>query len=98
MFGKGRTKAVTRFAVTPGDGAQSVAVAGDFSDWRPVPMKRQKSGVFVRHVPTPSEEFEYKFVIDGKWTRDPDNPQLTPNPFGTFNSIASGSAEAMSNT
>jgi len=95
MYEKGHKKGIVRFAIKPHDGANAVAVAGDFSDWRPVPLWRDKGGVFVRRVPVSQETFEYKFVVDGQWINDPDNIHYAKNPFGTFNSIAPGEVDAV---
>ena len=32
-------------------------------------------------------EYEYKFVVDGQWVADPDNPRQKADPFGGFNSL-----------
>ena len=88
MFGKGQKKGITRFALQAGKQAREVAVAGDFNHWKPVPMKNQGKGLFVCQVRTSDKTFEYKFVVDGTWLTDPDNPRFSPNPFGTFNSVA----------
>jgi len=88
MYSKGRKKGTVRFVLKPDGGAHKVAVAGDFSDWKPVPLGKGKSGAFVRHVPVSQETFEYKFIVDGQWMKDPDNSRWAKNPFGTFNSVA----------
>jgi hypothetical protein len=31
--------------------------------------------------------YEYKFLVDGQWKEDPQNDQLHPNCFGTYNNI-----------
>ena len=95
MFEKGRRKGTTRFAVKPEGAARAVAVAGDFSAWKPLGMRRQKDGVFVLNVPTAKASFEYKFLIDGTWVTDPDNPHMAPDPFGTFNSVVPEDADAV---
>jgi len=87
MYGKGRAKGLVRFLHRPDGTAWTVAVAGDFSDWRPVAMKRRADGTFVRHVPVPSGTFEYKFVVDGKWVTDGDHSAWSFNAYGTFNSV-----------
>ena len=88
MFGKSQDNQGTRFAVRPGHQAARVDVAGDFSNWQPVPMERQEDGLFVRVVATPKTDFEYKFIVDGEWIPDPDNPYIIGNAYGSFNSVA----------
>ena len=87
MYDKGRKKGTVRFAVRPGDDARDVSVVGDFSDWRPVAMKKQKDGTFVRNVPVARGTFEYKFIVDGRWVTDADRSQWSVSPLGTVNSV-----------
>lgn len=55
--------------------AQTVALAGDFNGWNSsaTPMTRQGDAwsAVVRLAPG---EHEYKFVVDGQWFADPENP------------------------
>ncbi|KKM20825.1 hypothetical protein LCGC14_1641560 [marine sediment metagenome] len=85
MYEQGRTRATVRFAVKAPDGAGRAFVVGDFSDWQPLAMRRQKDGTFVRHVPISQERFEYKFIVDEQWIMDPDTPEWVLNPYGSFN-------------
>ena len=87
MYEKGRRMGTVRFALRTDGGAGAVAVAGDFNDWEPVAMKKQKVGMFVRHVPVGVETFEYKFLVDGRWINDPDHSTWAANRFGTVNSV-----------
>ncbi len=73
--------------ITPPDGVRKIFLAGDFSGWRLLPMRKQNSGIFVRIVPGPRATFEYKFVPDGQWTTDPDTSRRSRNALGTFNSV-----------
>jgi len=88
MVTKGRKKGTVRFAMTPGDGAGEVRLAGDFNHWRPVPMRKRKDGEFVAVVAVAPGTYEYKFLIDGQWTVDRDNHDWASNPFGGVNSVA----------
>lgn len=56
--------------------AEAVAVAGDHTGWRPVPMRALRGG---RHwlqavALPPAARIDYKLVIDGEWVLDPANP------------------------
>jgi chromosome partitioning protein len=65
-----------------------VAVAGDFTGWMPIPMKRNDQlGVYELCLPLPAGRRNYRLVIDGRWTADPFNDHSEPNPFGELNSI-----------
>jgi 1,4-alpha-glucan branching enzyme len=66
-----------------------VQLAGDFSNWTPLTMKRQKDGLYVADVTAAQGTYEYKFIVDGKWLADGDNADRKANRFGTENSVAS---------
>ena len=56
--------------------ARSVAVAGDFSAWGPIPLQRDRRGVWSGHVPGAREGDSYKYRIEGtdgvlRWKADP---------------------------
>ncbi len=86
MYDKGRTKGTIRFALQA-DGAKKVEVAGDFTDWHPQALKKQKGGSFSASLSVKPGTHEYKFVVDGDWIVDPDNNAWAMNPFGTMNSV-----------
>ena len=69
-------------------GAHSVFLAGDFNYWTPdaLPMKRiDNAWMFNVHLSV--GKHVYKFVVDGKWIRDPANPLWEGNEYGTDNSV-----------
>lgn len=82
MVGKGKKKGLFRFAVKPRDGGREVLLAGDFSEWKPVKMTKQKDGTFVSSVPLAPGSHEYKFIIDGQWITDPDHGTFAVGPHG----------------
>ncbi len=88
MYESKRKKGVARFTIRPSQAVQTVLLAGDFTDWKPLPMKKQKGGGFVADVEVPAGTYQYKFILDGRWQADPDNHALAMNPFGTLNSVA----------
>ena len=69
--------------------ANEVFLMGDFNEWNPKthPMKSNGNGTWVRDVKISPGEYEYKFLVDGQWKEDPQNEQLSPNCFGTYNNI-----------
>lgn len=89
MISNGRKKGTLRFAFRPDSAARTVRLVGDFTGWDPKVMRRQKSGDFVANVELPPGTYEYKFLVDGQWTVDPDNEAMCKSPYGTFNSVAS---------
>jgi 1,4-alpha-glucan branching enzyme len=89
MFQKATKKGNTTFSIAAPAGAKEVGVAGDFSSWKPLAMKKQpKTGRFAITVALQPGIYEYRYIIDGQWVTDPDHNHWAPNPFGSFNSVA----------
>jgi hypothetical protein len=55
--------------------ANQVMLAGSFNNWRPgeLPMTRTVDGWELDYILGPGN-YEYKFIVDGQWMQDPDNP------------------------
>jgi len=89
MVEMGRKKGTVRFTFRPASDVplKRAEVAGDFSDWQPIRMRKQKDGFFVSVVPLSAGTYEYKFILDGQWAVDPDNNAWALNSYGTLNSI-----------
>jgi len=87
MYSKGRRKGTIRFSVNPQGSPHKVAVAGDFSHWQPLAMRRQADGGFARTARVAGETFEYKFLVDGQWQTDPDHSHWAVSPLGSVNSL-----------
>lgn len=58
--------------------AEKIAVAGNFNAWNrgELFMEKVTGGWELPYVLAPGN-YEYKFVVDGKWIIDPDNPNTT---------------------
>ncbi len=69
--------------------AQAVFLAGDFNNWNAedLALVRQESGMWTVAVALDAGTFEYKFIEDGNWVEDPDNPEKKSDPFGGSNSV-----------
>lgn len=80
----------TRFVYVD-DEANSVAVAGDFSQWDSIPLSPRKVNdktVWTGLVRVPRGQHEYQYVIDGeKWVTDPLAPVKRSDGFGTKNAV-----------
>lgn len=80
----------TRFMYTS-DEASSVAVAGDFSGWDPIPLSAKTVDgrtVWTGMVPVSKGEHQYMFVIDGsRWVTDPLAPVQRSDGFGNKNAV-----------
>lgn len=75
--------------VAPFPEATSVAVAGSFTGWRPVPLRREGGeGVFLGRVVVEAGVHEYMFVVDGdRWVADPLAESYVEDGFGRMNSV-----------
>lgn len=84
---KTTTKNVTfTIAAAPG---LPVFLAGSFNNWDPegVPMT-EKDGVYTATLALEPGEYEYKFIVNGFWTMDPDpSREWRANGLGTLNSV-----------
>jgi 1,4-alpha-glucan branching enzyme len=76
-----------RFLLRPVGDANEVFVAGDFTDWKPVRMRKQKDGCFQTWLRVSGGMHEYKFLVGQQWITDPDNSEWARNPYGTMNSV-----------
>ncbi|NVB78182.1 MAG: hypothetical protein HOV81_07300 [Kofleriaceae bacterium] len=70
--------------------ANSVSLRGDFAPdgWTAgIEMTRSGDG-FDATVPVGDNQIiVYKFVVDGNWIADPENPRKSPDGYGSFNSV-----------
>ena len=73
--------------------AKQVSLAGDVDGWdSPAQMRKTDGGwTLAYHIPEDSR-FEYKLIVDGKWTNDPENPKVVDNTLGGENSVFEGPA------
>lgn len=69
--------------------AQTVSLAGDFTDWQqaPISLKKDKDGLWKGTVALLPGNYEYRFLVDGEWRDDPACAERRPNTFGTENCV-----------
>jgi chromosome partitioning protein len=69
--------------------AKEVYVAGDFNHWKLDENSRMIShnGTWSRKIYLNSGRYHYRFVIDGKWVEDFNNPSRETKPYGDLNSL-----------
>ncbi len=69
--------------------AQSVSTVGDFNQWNPSShlMKMDEEGIWRISLALNPGQYEYRFVVDGEWQKDPNCGPFIENPFGTSNSL-----------
>ena len=77
------------FVYRPGGKATKVFVAGSFNGWskEATPMMADEKGAFRAAVALKPGSYSYKFVVDGEWTPDKENPKQEPDGFGGMNSL-----------
>ncbi|WP_299229072.1 hypothetical protein [uncultured Psychroserpens sp.] len=79
-----------RFRLRGFEGASKVIVAGTFNKWNEHLFKMYKieNGWELKLQVKPGE-YEYRFIVDGRWMEDPTNPDKVLNEFGEYNSFIS---------
>lgn len=73
--------------------ATDVRIAGDFNGWVPdkdVRSMVQTEGsdrIWTKVLTLPPGTYEYRYVVDGEWCEDPENPRAVAGPVGGRNSV-----------
>jgi len=68
--------------------AQKVILSGTFNRWNEEDFKMKKvKGGWKLSLKLKPDTYQYKFIVDGNWMEDPDNPNKEYNEHYTFNSI-----------
>jgi len=73
--------------------ARDVRIAGDFNGWVPdkgVRSLTEKAGgeqVWTKVLQLRPGTYQYRYVVDGDWCEDPNNPQHAPGRVGERNSV-----------
>jgi chromosome partitioning protein len=73
--------------------AGDVRIAGDFNGWVPdkgvrsVIEAEDGSRVWTKILHLPPGTYQYRYVVDGEWRKDPDNTTTAPSPTGQVNSV-----------
>jgi 1,4-alpha-glucan branching enzyme len=65
--------------------AESVKIAGDFSEWSLKAMEKRGKTWETTLALAPGR-YEYRYVADGEWVSDP-SAAACPNTFGSHNSV-----------
>jgi glycosidase len=79
-----------RFAFKPTGSINKVFLAGSFNGWSmdKLPLTGPNAqGEYEVEIPLKPGRYPYKFVVDGKWTLDPNNSQTEDNGMGDKNSV-----------
>ena len=76
------------FVLNSSPDANTVCVSGDFNNWSPSGYSMKKVGkqwIFPIHLKP--GKCRYKYIVDGNWIIDVDNPLWEDNEHGTGNSV-----------
>lgn len=75
--------------------ARKVVLSGSFNKWDEHLFKMTKTeDCWVLTLKIRPGEYQYKFIVDGSWIEDPDNPNKMPNEFNEYNSVITIKAPA----
>ncbi len=69
--------------------AQKVYLSGTMNEWNPssTPLYRDEQGNWGLYLRLKPGRYEYKFIVDGQWTADPENRKVCPDGYGGLNSV-----------
>lgn len=69
--------------------AKEVFVVGDFNNWQldNAGCMEMTEGLWSKRMKLPAGRYHYRFVIDGVWTEDANNPCKETNPYGSVDSL-----------
>ncbi len=85
------SKVSVTFEASGHDGAQSIAVVGDFNAWDPTKhtMKRRKDGQWSATIRlAKNDRYAFRYLVDGEtWETDTESDATEANRFGSMNSI-----------
>lgn len=76
------------FRVNAFSQAKKIYLAGSFNGWRhkELPMIKTATG-WELPLYLANGTHTYRYIVDGRWTVDPGNPERLPNEFNDFNSV-----------
>jgi len=84
-----RKKEGTMFTFYASD-AENVEIAGDFNNWvaaQESKLEKIENGVWAKVYHLQPGRYRYKFVVDGRWILDPQNPNVESDSTGNLNSL-----------
>ena len=69
--------------------AKLVMLSGTFNKWSESSdsMKRDNTGTWKKVKILSHGIYEYKFIVDGEWTLDPECDNVILNQHGTYNNV-----------
>lgn len=86
-FAKENVVKVT-FTLPPEAARDSARIVGEFNQWEGTPLDRQKDGSWRTTVALdPGREYEFRYLLDGRWVNEPMADRYASNPYGEDNSV-----------
>lgn len=86
-------KGNTKFKLKGYKNAKKVIITGSFNKWHEQLFEMEKTNYgWELTLQMKPNKYEYRFIIDGYWIEDPENPLKVPNEFGEYNSVIDISA------
>jgi hypothetical protein len=69
--------------------ASQVNLSGDFNGWEmtTLALRKDADGLWRITVELKPGLYAYKFLVDGQWVNDPNNPRTAANQFGSLNNV-----------
>lgn len=84
----GLSSGLTRFILPGYTRARRVFLSGSFNNWSTLKGAMKKAdGGWIIDVKLEAGVYEYKYIIDGRWTTDPNNQLLVNDGDGNTNSV-----------
>lgn len=70
-------------------GVKHAVLTGDFSSWsrEGVALERQSDGRWTAQLRLPPGEYQYRLIVDGVWSDDPQAKKRVPGPYGAENCV-----------
>jgi chromosome partitioning protein len=72
------------------ENAGDVKLAGSFNSWAASDryrLMKNGGGIWKLYIPLKPGKYQYKFIVDGQWKEDPENPSQAIGEFGQKNSV-----------
>jgi 1,4-alpha-glucan branching enzyme len=69
--------------------AKKVLLLGSFTNWteKPDAMKKNPDGTWKKSMLLDPGTYEYKFMVDGEWIFNPDQPHVRNMAYGAENNV-----------
>lgn len=79
---------ISKFRLEGHQDAQEVLLSGSFNNWSTSGIVMQKvNNGWEGKIKLIPGRYEYKFIVDGHWMRDPENLQKMSDNYGDYNSV-----------